>query len=93
LKSDALVAPYAKEFPSLKSDRVLAFPASLQEAKTSKDAEVQLDAGQTLIPLSALMEYSVIMPLRAQMKLVNSALLNYVLLDAHLLQHLRAIRM
>ena len=40
-------------------------------------------------PLSLLMEASIVIPLRAQLQVVNSAVVNYLLVDAKLNDHFK----
>lgn len=44
------------------------------------------------MPLSLLMENSVLIPLRVQLSVANAAILNYLLVDADLMSHFRALR-
>ena len=47
---------------------------------------------QAFTPLSMLMENSILIPLRAQLGVVNSAVLNYMLVDARLNDHFKVER-
>lgn len=47
---------------------------------------------EAFMPLSMLMENSLLIPLKAQLKVVNHAVLSYLLVDAKLMDHFKALR-
>ena len=55
-----------------------------------RDDEI-LDA-TAFAPLTLLMQNSILIPLRAQMSLVNKAIVNYLLVDARIMHHFKALR-
>ena len=67
-----------------------------REAGSLTTASSCLEEGQTdpqaFAPLSLLMENSILIPLRAQLKVANAAALNHLLVDAGLMAHFSAAR-
>ena len=83
----SLVQPYAKEFEGMKSQHVENFTSRLFPVRS----EIRVDP-QAFTPLTMLMENSVLIPLRAQLTVVNNAVVNYLLVDAGLMNHFKALR-
>ncbi len=80
------VLAYAKDFPGL-SDPEVRDPFS--KAPTTERVRQRLEA---FAPLPLLMENSVLIPLKAQLKVANQAILEHLLVDANLADHFSAIR-
>eukprot|EP00095_Tigriopus_kingsejongensis_P012337 maker-scaffold198_size266703-snap-gene-0.22 protein:Tk12337 transcript:maker-scaffold198_size266703-snap-gene-0.22-mRNA-1 annotation:"gamma-tubulin complex component 6" len=87
IEANLKVRPYPKVFPHLGDREVQIFTAYL---KTEPDQK-QIDP-QAFTPLSMLMENSILIPLRAQVKVVNESILNYMLVEAKLMDELKALR-
>ena len=88
--SASKVIPYTKDFTKdLEADTVENFTTRLLPRKIDPNSEVD---PQAFTPLSMLMENSILIPLRAQIQVVQSSLMNYMLVDAGLMEHLKALR-
>ena len=90
------VVPYSKHFEGVRSERVFAnFATSARAMRRKRD-----DGGdggsadhRAFTPLSLLMESSILIPLRAQLAVVNSAVVNYLLVGAKLNDHFKVCGM
>ena len=76
--------PYRKHFSLSAHSSLLQFGGS---TPTEPPTECQASA-----PLSLILQNSILVPLRAQARLVNSALLNHMLVDRQLVEHFEALR-
>jgi len=77
-------APYAKKFPIIQS-------STFHEMGGPSPINPPAD-GQAFAPLTLILQNSILVPLRVQSKLVNSALLNHLLVDRQLVDHFFALR-
>ena len=84
------VAAYSKVFPGLNSETVENFTERVKK-KYEISGEKDIDP-HAFTPLSMLMENSILIPLRAQISVVNAAVVDYFLVDAGLMAHFRALR-
>jgi len=81
LKITGKPLPYTKSFPELK-----------QPSKQEIDTALPVLETTTFPPLSLILQNSILVPLRAQQKLVDAALLSQLLVDYKLEDHLIALR-
>ncbi len=88
------VQPYPKSFSGLGGPNVESLVSILcrREGKSLTDEPEQTVDKQAFAPLTLLMENSILIPLRAQLKVANAAILNCMLVDFGLMDHLKAIR-
>jgi len=77
-------SPYTKTFPILKSP-------TLHEICGPTPPSPPAD-GEAFAPLTLILQNSILIPLRVQARLVNSALLNHLLVDRQLVDHFLALR-
>jgi hypothetical protein len=88
----AHVVPYRKSFEGLGSNSVASnFARSALHTRIRRNEEeddVVVDSG-AFTPLSLLMENSILIPLRAQLGVVNSAVVDYLLVEAKLNDHFK----
>ncbi|XP_059096465.1 gamma-tubulin complex component 6-like isoform X2 [Tigriopus californicus] len=82
------VRPYAQSFPNLGAPEVQRFSSFFD---TPHPPGKEFDP-QAFTPLSMLMENSILIPLRAQLQVVNESMLNYMLVEAQLMDELKALR-
>lgn len=82
------VRPYAQNFPNLGASQVQRF-SSFFESPNQSGKEFD---PQAFTPLSMLMENSILIPLRAQLQVVNESILNYLLVEAQLMDEFKALR-
>ncbi|XP_040564323.1 gamma-tubulin complex component 6 [Lepeophtheirus salmonis] len=85
--SELFSLPIGNDF----SDQLFSSKKEIIDSTNPKMTNVQ-DSSNTFIPLSILMENSILIPLRTQKSLVNQALLHYMLVDSGLLNHFEACR-
>ena len=81
------VRPYPAAFERLAAGKIETMASTMFKKKPKDPPDPQ-----AFTPLSMLMENSILIPLRAQLKVVNSAILNYLLVDAKLMDHFKALR-
>ena len=76
--------PYVKKFPIIQS-------STFHEMGGPSPINPPAD-GQAFAPLTLILQNSILIPLRVQAKLVDSALLNHLLVDRQLVDHFFALR-
>jgi hypothetical protein len=76
--------PYTKKFPNIQSST---FHEMGGPSQPSPPAD-----GQAFAPLTLILQNSILIPLRVQSRLVNTALLNHLLVDRQLVDHFDALR-
>jgi len=81
LKTENKPIPYTKSFPELK------YPSKQEE-----ENQPALLQSKNFPPLSLILQNSVLVPLRVQKKLVDSALLSHLLVDLQLEDHFTSLR-
>ena len=80
--------PYNKYFESLKSDKVESFQ-SIEKIREKSDEKVD---SRAFTPLTLLMQNSIMIPLKAQLGLVNKAVIDNMLIEQNLFGHFRALK-
>ncbi len=91
------VRPYSKSFEGIGAPEVENIAAMLRrrqgdEAATTHGGGERGPDRQAFAPLSLLMENSILIPLRAQLRVANAAMLNCLLVDSGLMAHFTALR-
>jgi len=76
--------PYIKKFPIIQA-------STYHEIGGPSPVSPPAD-GQAFAPLTLILQNSILIPLRVQARLVNSALLNHLLVDRQLVDHFHALR-